>query len=130
MEINHLALSCSSEEKADRFYLDLLGLEKLWRFGIPAELTAKFFAVAKKCEVVVYRGKNFSLEVFIVGREEILAKGYDHICFEIEDRDKFIEKCRQQGVAVNIVPKGDRSLLFVKDFDGNHFEVKERIPSG
>ena len=36
-----------------------------------------------------------------------------------------MKRCKAADVAVNRVPKGDRLLTFVKDYDGNLFEIKE-----
>ena len=46
--LNHIALSCMLEENADRFYIELLGYEKLRHFDVPPELTEKIFGVNQK----------------------------------------------------------------------------------
>jgi len=43
---------------------------------------------------------------------------------DVEDREAFLAACRSVGLAVNIVPRTESKLCFVRDFDGNLFEIK------
>jgi hypothetical protein len=44
----------------------------------------------------------------------------------VENREEFGRKCRDMALTVNRIKKGDSLLMFVADYDGNLFEVKER----
>ena len=46
------------------------------------------------------------------------------LSLEVDDLSGFIEKCRSMSVEITQVPKGDNTLTFVRDFDGNLFEIK------
>ena len=46
-------------------------------------------------------------------------------CSYQKDKKSFIEKCRAGGCEINLVPRGDYFLTFIRDFDGNLFEIKE-----
>ena len=47
-------------------------------------------------------------------------------CLEVADLESFLEKCRSLKVDVARIPKGDKILTFIRDFDGNLFELKNR----
>ena len=47
MKIEHLALGYNSEEEADKFFIELLGLNKIRSKTVPPELMEKFFSVKK-----------------------------------------------------------------------------------
>ena len=88
MLLKHVGLACSSEDNADRFYRDLLGL-------------------------------------FVSDQIENPRDRITHQCIEVENLTDFIVKCRAMGVEVSLIPKGDKTLTFIKDFDGNLFELIE-----
>jgi hypothetical protein len=37
---------------------------------------------------------------------------------------QFRKKCRDLDVEISQIPKGDRPLTFIRDYDGNLFEIK------
>ena len=40
---------------------------------------------------------------------------------------KFAKKCEEAGLAVKRIPRGDYMIVFIEDYDGNLFEIKESI---
>ena len=124
MILSHVALTCGSEENCDKFYHKVLGLKKVRSFVVSSDMVKKIFDLDGECKVVDYVGDNFIFEIFL--SEEIeTEKRFSHICLEVEDREKLIEKCTEMGVETIKLPKGeDDFYLFIKDFDGNLFEVK------
>jgi hypothetical protein len=66
------------------------------------------------------------VEVFLADPPDERGPRFEHICLEVEDRETFMKKCQGSNVAVNLVPKENRLLLFIQDDDGNLFEIKER----
>jgi len=127
MKLSHVALACSSEQRADAFYQGVLKLKKMKSFLLPRELAKKIFETDRECQVVVYGNSRFAVEVFLtslsVGREP----GFEHICIAVENIEEFVKRCEAMQVKVNRVSKEDRLLTFVKDYDGNIFEVKEMV---
>jgi catechol 2,3-dioxygenase-like lactoylglutathione lyase family enzyme len=125
MKLNHVALVCSSEENANDFYGGILGLERMRTSVLPRDLAQRIFGIDRECQMLVYGNDGFTAEVF-VGAD--LPRGearFEHICLEVEDIEAFVAECAAQQVSVNRVLKGERLLTFVKDFDGNLFEIKE-----
>lgn len=49
---------------------------------------------------------------------------FEHNCIQVKNLETFIEKCRSMEIDVLQVPKGDTRITFIKDDDGNLFEVK------
>ena len=126
MKLSHTSAVCSSLENADRFYEGILGLSKVKEFSLDKDLTHKIFDIECDCQIIVYSKENLSVEVFVPGIN--LEKGapkLDHLCIEVEDKEKFLKKCEAEGLVVKRIPKGDKELYFVKDYDDNLFEIKE-----
>lgn len=128
MFLKHVALVCGSEKKSDKFYKDLLGLKKQDPKTLPEELSAQIFNRASQYQIINYADDGTHFEIFIddrldPGRND---RKIEHICIEIEDLEAFIEKCRALAVNILQVPRGEKHLTFVRDFDGNLFEIKSK----
>jgi len=124
MILRHVALTCSSERKSDRFYNNLLGLEKLEPKILPKRLAKAIFDVDSELLMINYRGEDVHFEIFITGNSKCSAKAIGHVCIEIDNLEVFLKKCDGLVVEVLRIPKGDRLLTFIRDFDGNLFEIK------
>ncbi len=127
MRINHIALVCSSEEKANTFYKDLLGLEKIRTFNVPSNISHKVFNSEKQYKVIVYSNNEVKIEVFIDEKSIIGQTSIPHLCIEVRDRERLISKCKKLGIYFQKIPKEDSFYLFIRDSDGNLFEIKEEM---
>jgi catechol 2,3-dioxygenase-like lactoylglutathione lyase family enzyme len=125
MRLNHVALVCSSEKNANDFYGGILGLERMRTSVLPKDLARQIFGIDKECQMLVYGNDRFTAEVFVASNLPGGRASFEHVCLEVEDVEAFVAKCEAQDVIVNRVLKGERLLTFVKDFDGNLFEIKE-----
>jgi len=125
MRLHHVALVCRSLENADHFYEGIAGLKKIKTYTLKEELAKQLFETALECQIVLYGNENFSVEVFIIGSSSLKITPFVHLCLEVDNREQFLGNCQSAGLTVNRVPKGDSSLIFVEDFDGNLFEVKQ-----
>ncbi len=123
MHLRHVGIACSSEENADRFYRDLLGLEKAAPKLLPAALSQAIFGVDQDLPMLNYAGPHAHCEVFVCDTETVTDR-VTHACIEVPDLAAFLKRCADLGVDVNRVPKGNAVLIFIRDFDGNLFEVK------
>ena len=124
MDLIHIAITCSSEEKADRFYAGLLGLKKSDPEFLTKEISSAIFGLDAGVKKIYYTGESILLEIFIYSRFDHKSRLFDHVCFEVESLEGFLEKCRLSAVDIIRVPKGDYLVTFIKDFDGNLFEIK------
>ena len=74
--------------------------------------------------MINYRNDQVHFEIFIAGQSLNPLNPIQHICLEVEDLNAFLNKCHHLEIEVNLVPKGDRTLTFIRDYDGNLFEIK------
>ena len=127
MRVAHIALVSSSEEKANRFYKEALGLKELRSTVIPSTLSKSLFGIDREFKVIDFGNEDMKFEVFIADNAgEVPLKELDHVCLEVENRETLLKKWEEMGFEVLRVPKGDSFVIFFKDDDGNLFEIKER----
>ena len=125
MRLNHVALVCSSEENVKHFYGGILGLERMRTSVLPNDLARQIFGIDRECQMIVYGNDRFTAELFVAANLSGGGESFEHVCLEVEDVETFVAACEAGGVMVNRVLKGERLLTFVRDFDGNLFEIKE-----
>ena len=124
MLIKHVGLACSTEENADKFYQELLGLKKSELKTLPSDLSRAIFNFDAELTIIDFRDEKVHFEIFISGPLDERFGQIAHQCLEVDDLSAFIEKCRTLNVKIRQIPKGDRTLTFIRDFDGNLFEIK------
>ncbi len=124
MYLKHVALTSGSEQKADAFYADLLGLTKSEPKTLPRNLSKAIFNLDIEPVMINYRDDTVHFEIFITPLDGDNSARIEHTCLEVDDLDGFLAKCRQLSIDVSRVPKGEKTLIFVRDFDGNLFEIK------
>ena len=124
MLLKHAGLTCSTEDNADHFYRDLLGLNKSEPKTLPADLSRAIFNLDAELQMINYMDDRIHFEIFITTQPGISQRPIDHLCLEVDDLSDFLENCRKLNVEINQIPKGDKTLTFIKDFDGNLFEMQ------
>jgi catechol 2,3-dioxygenase-like lactoylglutathione lyase family enzyme len=125
MKIIHTGLAASSEEKADRFFIDILGLEKLKPKILDKKMTQAIFGINKELLIVNYRGGTVHYEILVYQEYKAPEKQIAHSCIQVTDFINIVNKCKDAGVKVVEIPKGSGVVTFISDYDGNLFEVKE-----
>jgi len=125
MDLRHVGLTCGSEENSDKFYKDLLGLEKSGARTLPASLSKSIFNLDAELVIINYLNEDLHFEIFITDRSKDSSRQIEHLCLEVDDLSVFLNKCDSLGVEVARIPKGDKMLTFIRDFDGNLFEIKK-----
>jgi catechol 2,3-dioxygenase-like lactoylglutathione lyase family enzyme len=126
MKLRHVGLTSSSEKNSDKFFGELLGLEKLEPKTLPASLSQALFNVDADLKVINYTSDHAHFEIFIGAPEKSSVRRIAHVCLDVDDLSAFVQKCRSLKVSVLQVPKGDSLLTFIKDDDDNLFEIRER----
>lgn len=122
--LKHVALQYLDREKAEIFFTKILGIPLKKKFAISPELSEAIFGIKENVEIMVYDNQRATFEVFITPINKKL--GYEHTCIEIKDKKEFIKRCKKHGIKPDIIKKDNKKLLFVRDFAGNLFEVKEK----
>jgi catechol 2,3-dioxygenase-like lactoylglutathione lyase family enzyme len=124
MKMKHVGLVCRSESNADRFYRDLLGLEKSEPKQIPASLARPLFGIDSDIAAFYYTSDGFQVEVFIRETPGEAPDRIAHACLEVEAPDRFLTQARTLGFTVTRLAKGTGFVSFLDDLDGNRFEIK------
>ena len=75
--------------------------------------------------IFVYSRNKTKIEIFIIENVQVMRSHIPHLCIELEDRDDLIMKCMQKKAEVIKIPKEDSYYLFIRDFDGNLYEIKQ-----
>lgn len=125
MKIIHIGLAASSEETADRFFIDILGLEKSGPKIIDKKLTQAIFGIDDELLMIHYQGGTVDYEIFVYQEYKAPEKQLAHSCIKVNDLEKIVNKCKDAGLKVIEFPKGSVVVTFISDYDGNLFEVKE-----
>lgn len=121
---NHVALEYADKDKADLFFVNILGMEKVKSSTLPEDLSVAIFGIKKSVDMEVYDNGMVKVEVFITGNS--MHSGYEHTCIEVKDRKEFITQCSKYSIEPMVIKRGGKDLLFVRDFSNNLFEVKEK----
>lgn len=127
MYLKHIGLVCSSENNSDKFYQGLLGLEKKEAKILPRMLSKKIFDIDAEYKIINYVGGRVHFEIFLGKLDPATITRIGHICLEVDNISKFLKKCHTMDIHTLQIPKGDDFITFITDFDGNLFEIKERI---
>ena len=127
MRLHHVGLVCSSQERADRFYEGILGLAKIKTSELTEDMAEQIFHTSQRCLMIFYERGGLAVEVFVPEKYPARKVPFEHLCLEIEGRETFLKMCQESGLEVRRIPKGDRFLAFVADYDGNLFEIKEAL---
>ena len=115
---------CSDREKAEIFFTSILEIPKVKSFSLTADLSDAIFSLRRPVEIDVYDNGSIAIEVFITGENK--PPGFEHTCIEVKNIPKLIERCKQYGLTPSTIKKGEKDLLFIKDFSGNVYEIKEQ----
>ncbi len=125
MKIIHTGIAASSEEKADRFFIDILGLEKSMPKILDKKLTQAIFGINNELLIIHYRGGTVHYEILVYQEYKAPENQITHSCIQVTDLINILNKCRDAGVKVVEIPKDSVVVTFISDYDGNLFEVKE-----
>ena len=127
MKFEHVGIGYNSEEEADKFFIDLLGLNKIRSKSVSKDLMQSFFGVQKESKLVLYGDDDSSFEVFIADDDSKAQDIYTHSCLFIKNRDEFVARAISMGFDVIKVPRKDSEgyYLFIKDLFNNLYEIKE-----
>jgi catechol 2,3-dioxygenase-like lactoylglutathione lyase family enzyme len=126
MNIRHVALVCRSEERADQFFGNLLGLKKSEPKILSLALSEAIFQVSSELKMVSYSNDHVYFEIFIDRQAQSKGRPIEHVCLEVQDLPAFLQKCHRLNVEILQIPKDDYLLYFIRDFDNNLFELKEK----
>ncbi|MEJ2295449.1 MAG: VOC family protein [Candidatus Lokiarchaeota archaeon] len=127
LKFEHIAVASNSEGESDKFFVKLLGLDKLRTFTVSNDKMNKFFNIDEEHKFIRYEKQDLSVEVIITNKQECAKDNFTHSCISVENCISLIERADTMGYDVKKVPreKNKGYYLFIKDSFGNVFEIKE-----
>ncbi|MBN2127312.1 MAG: hypothetical protein JW703_02870 [Candidatus Diapherotrites archaeon] len=123
--LEHIAIQCSSKEKAKEFFEEVLELKKIDSFKLYADLSKTIFNSGKEIDVEKYGNEKIMIEVFY--SEKKCINKFEHYCFTCSNREKIALKAKEKGFKVKEFETKNKKWIFLEDFDGNLFELKDEI---
>ena len=123
MKLEHIALSVSDNKEIEKFYTNVLGMKQIKNFVLRKDLAANIFGINEEINVFLLQRNKVVFEIFIT--TEYRKQAFDHVCISIKNREEFINKVLLNGYKVIRIEREIFDLIFVKDKDGNIFEIKE-----
>ena len=121
--LQHIALEVTDSAKAALFFTEILGLTKQKSSTLCAALNRELFGCDEDVDMEVWSSDTLSIEVFITKTPVSLS--YSHVCLGVPDIPAFLEKCTAHGVTIITAEKNNKEIIFIKDFSGNLYEIKE-----
>jgi len=123
--LHHVALQYKDRKKAEIFFTKILNLSFKKTFTLNKKLSNNIFGIDEEVIIDVYSNKDCYFEIFITKRKT--KYNYEHISMEISNKEEFIRRCKKYNIQPMFIKKDEKILLFIKDYAGNLFEIKEKI---
>ncbi len=122
--LNHIAIQSTNKHQTELFFTKILNLSKTKSFKLSKTLSKNIFNIDQSIDVDVYANNHISFEVFHTNIPN--TPGYTHICLEVPSKKHLQQKCQQYNLPTNTVNRNGYTLLFIHDFAGNLYEIKEK----
>ncbi|HDM67245.1 MAG TPA: VOC family protein [Thermoplasmatales archaeon] len=124
IKTHHIALQRGDRERAIVFFTKLLGYKLVKTSRLPVHLSREIFDIEDEPEVLFFTNEeDTSFEVFIT--KHGVTQDFSHVCLVVPDLELFCRRCRDLGLRPFFVEKNGKQLVFVRDEDGNLFEIKQ-----
>ncbi len=124
VSVSHFGVPCRSRRDADVFFCTILGVPRTRSFSVSSELSSLIFRASGAVEVLVYDNGHMRVEAFITS--STAAIGYLHVGLEVDNLARVFTACKEHGVECFTVPRGEKTLSFVRDVAGNLYELTEK----
>ncbi len=123
MNFLHYAVQTTTVENATVFFEGILGLKKIREYELDKNLCREIFGIEKNYKVVLYELENGAIEVFIGKKENCIS--LTHIALSPNNREGILKNARKYGLWIFEKERKEKDkLVFIKDFDGNLYELK------
>jgi len=125
MKLEHIGISISDRNEIVNFYQNILGMTEIRKFSINEQLSKNIFneKTFKEIEIFLMKKDDLIIEIFI--NQNNNSKNFNHICFSTTEREKLISKVKENNYGYIREEREYYDLIFIKDNDGNLFEIKE-----
>jgi len=122
--LQHIALEITKNDLSD-FYVTILGGKIVNHFILEAEDAWQIFAVKRAVEVHYVEIEEMVYELFIYpqsGRET-----FNHHCLKMENASGIFKQAQQNNYWTHLRTSKGKETYFIKDKNGNMFELKNNI---
>ncbi len=124
MQVQHIGFVCRNATNAEKFYGEFLGLKKTQLTTVSAAVIRALFGLDMDLPMLHYQGPNVDFEIFYLDDPKEFTGRIAHTCLKLREADGLLERAAAHGVKVTRVPRGEKYVIFIEDFDGNRFEIK------
>jgi catechol 2,3-dioxygenase-like lactoylglutathione lyase family enzyme len=97
---------------------------------VPRTLAKQIFNLDVEYTIINYANDKIHFEIFVDEQKCFDNQKVEHVCIEVDNLEGFLNKCRDRGVEVLQIPRGSSLLTFIRDYDGNLFEIKAKLTDG
>lgn len=123
--IAHVAVTVSSADKAREFFKEVLNCKFMYNYGLDATASNALFGINLPTQVYIYMSEEDWIEVFVQTDYKRSNGNFDHVCFRIEDIPGVVARGQKLGYSFIRHRTTNKTVLFVKDKDGNLYELKK-----
>ena len=122
--VRHIALDIV-ENDLNEFYVEILGGEIAGQFELAKEDAIRIFDIQKSVDVYYVKYEDFELELFVYTNS--VGATFNHLCIEMSDCGGIYKDAKQQNFWTFVRTNNDKETYFIKDKNGNMFELKGKI---
>lgn len=122
--LRHIALDIA-EADLNKFYIEILGGEIVGQFELSKEDAIRIFNIKQPVKVYYVKYEDFEFELFIYPNSARAT--FHHLCIETRDAREIYKEARQQNCWTFVRTNNEKETYFIKDKNGNMFELKSKI---
>jgi hypothetical protein len=119
----HVGLTYQNRKEAEIFFKNILGLNHTKSFTLSKKINCELFGENEETIIDVYSNDYSYFEIFISKNNN--KQAFNHTCIKVNNKKEFIKRCRENNINPIFIKKGEKTLLFVRDYADNLFEIIE-----
>lgn len=122
--VKHIALEIVENDLND-FYQDILHCKVISKRILNKDDANQIFGVNNSVNIYYVKGDGFELELFV--NHDSSAQQFSHICLETERANEIFQQSLKEEYRVKKRGREQSPTYFIKDRNGNIFEIKNKI---
>ena len=122
--LQHIALEITKDDLTD-FYVAILGGKIVNHSVLKAEDALQIFAIQRAVEVHYVEIEEIVYELFIYHDSARIT--FNHNCLKIDNAFGVFKQAQQNNYWTHLRARNGKETYFIKDKNGNMFELKNNI---